>query len=201
MPMTAEGAIPVADWRRGCNPRRGPGHASPHAWSSIRRGAIQPRSCRGWRPQWWRRHKESARESARTRGCAESARHGVHSLEGLDRCLPVNHGRHDVAVLGLRLLAHHDYVSVCNGGVNHGVTADSEAEQRPSPTSSLGRSQVSPMGRAQVPPMIRSVRFEARRRSGRSAEEEHTPGLGTGSPPRPPNPSARWAARAVRQEC
>jgi len=55
----------------------------------------------------------------------------VHSLESFDRCLSVNHGRYNVAALGLRLLAHHDYIAVRDGGVNHRVTADSEAEQCP----------------------------------------------------------------------
>jgi hypothetical protein len=31
---------------------------------------------------------------------------GVHTLESLDRCLPVNHGRYNFAVLGLRLPTH-----------------------------------------------------------------------------------------------
>jgi len=64
-----------------------------------------------------------------------------------------------VAVLGLRLLAHHDNVSVRSGGVNHGVTADSEAEQCPVADEFLGQIPSVPDGRAQVSPMIRSVRF------------------------------------------
>ena len=42
----------------------------------------------------------------------------VHTLESLDRCLPVNHGRYNFAVLGLRLPTHHDYVAVRDGGLN-----------------------------------------------------------------------------------
>jgi hypothetical protein len=54
-------------------------------------------------------------------------------------CVPVDHGRDDVAVLGMRLLTHHDYVTVCDGRVNHGVTADSEAEQCPIADEFLGQ--------------------------------------------------------------
>ena len=63
----------------------------------------------------------------------------VHQLEGLDRRLPVDHGSYYVAVLGLRLSAHHDYVAVRDGGVDHGVTTDSEEEQCPVADEILGQ--------------------------------------------------------------
>jgi hypothetical protein len=51
-------------------------HASLHVRSSIGRGAVQPRPCRGWQHPQWRLHKEPARESGHTRGYAELARPG-----------------------------------------------------------------------------------------------------------------------------
>src|ERR1700744_1663193 len=53
----------------------------------------------------------------------------VALLEGLHRGLAVQHGRHDLAVLGHLLLADYDPVPVGNGRVDHRVTRDLEQEQ------------------------------------------------------------------------
>src|SRR6478735_895098 len=53
----------------------------------------------------------------------------VGALERLDRRLVVEHRGHDVAVLGVLLLAHDDPVAVADGGLDHRVAGDLEQEE------------------------------------------------------------------------
>ena len=70
------------------------------------------------------------RRWAGRRGRAAAARRARPALERLDGRLALDHGRHDVAVLGGRLLAHDDPVAVGDGRVDHRVAGDLEQEQR-----------------------------------------------------------------------
>lgn len=50
-------------------------------------------------------------------------------LEGLDRGLPVNHRRNNLAIFGNRLATHNDPIAVANRGINHRIARYFEHEE------------------------------------------------------------------------